>query len=294
MPVVRHFLRDIEDGAYDNFPSTGAVVQSMENPSLKERFGVDPDQTGVLVVRVVPGSPAEGVLQVGDTIIELDGHAVADDGTIEFRPRQRTQAAYLVQLRQVGESIPVTILRDGTRMALSLRLHRSLREDWLIPMEEYDVLPSYYIYGGVVFCPLSKNLLREWGSNWYNSAPKELVALLADNYRDENRDQLVMVLKVLAADVNQGYHEVTNWLVKEVNGQPVRNLRHLVELVELVEQDGARPYVEFKNPNGQMLVLDRERVALQRNDILATYRIDADRSEDLAPTPDPDAEGAGS
>lgn len=280
MPIIRHFLRDIEDGTYNSFPSTGAVVQSMENPSLKERFGVDPDQTGVLVVRVIPGSPADGVLEVGDTIIEVDGHPVADDGTIEFRSKQRTQVGYLVQLRQVGESIPVSIVRAGQRMDLTLTLHRSMREDWLIPMEQYDVLPSYYIYGGVVFCPLTKNLLKEWGSNWYNSAPKELVARLATNFRGEDRDELILVLKVLAADVNEGYHEVTNWLVDEVNGEPVRNLRHLVRLVE---QDGAHPYVEFKNPNGQILVMDRERVAQSRDEILSTYRIDADRSEDLAP-----------
>ena len=34
MPVIRHFLGDMEDGEYDNFPSMGVILQDMENPSL--------------------------------------------------------------------------------------------------------------------------------------------------------------------------------------------------------------------------------------------------------------------
>lgn len=279
MPILKHFLRDLEDGHYDGFPSIGTVLQNMENPSLKERFGVDPDKTGVLVARVLPGSPADGVLEVGDTIVEVDSHPVADDGTIEFRSKQRTRVSYLVQQRQLGEAIAMSVIRDGQPLDVNLRLHRSLREDWLIPMETYDVLPSYFIYGGVVLCPLTKNLLKEWGNSWFNAAPKELVARLADNLRSEDRDELVLVLKVLAADVNQGYHDVTNWLVEEINGVPVRNLRHALDLVET---EGDHPFVELKSPDGRLIVLDREKVATNHREILTLYRINADRSADLA------------
>ncbi len=282
MPILKHFLDDLEDGSYDNFPSLGVVLQDMENPSLKERFQVDPDLSGVLVTRVLPGSPAEGVLEIGDVVTSVDGHDVADDGTIEFRPKQRTKVSYLVQLRQVGEEVGLTVLRAGQPIDLTLQLHRSLREDWLIPMEVYDVLPTYYIHGGVVFCPLTKNLLREYGSSWYNKAPKEFVALLGDNYRAPDRDEAVIVLKVLAADVNEGYHNVGNWIVTEVNGQEIRNLRHLIELVEQPED---RPYTELRSGSGHILVLDRKKVTATSAEILELYRIDADRSADLLPEP---------
>lgn len=47
-------------------------------------------QTGILVTRVYKGSPAEGKVKSGDVILSVAGHSVADDGTVEFRPRERT------------------------------------------------------------------------------------------------------------------------------------------------------------------------------------------------------------
>jgi len=231
-----------------------------------------------LVTKIFPGAPADRVLQEGDVILSVDGHDVADDGTIEFRSKQRTQVSYLVQLRQVGEQIGLTVLRDGDVQKLNLVLDRPLTADWLIPMEKFDASPAYFIYGGIVFCPLTKNLLREWGSGWYNAAPKEFVALLRNNFRDRDRDEVVIVLKVLAADVNQGYHNISNWIVDEVHGERVRNLRHLIQLVEKAE---AGPFMEFKSRTGQQLVLDRTKVNESNARILQLYRIPFDRSLQL-------------
>jgi hypothetical protein len=211
-------------------------------------------------------------------LVAVDGHDVAEDGTVAFLPNQRTRLSYFIQQRQLGDTLPLDILRDGEPLRLDLTLHRSMREDWLIEEEAYDVLPSYYIYGGVIFCPLSKNLLLEWGNNWYNTAPKELVALLSNNFPSDTQDEVVIVLKVLAASVNEGYHEVTNWIVEEVDGGKVRNLRDLITRVE----GGAGPFVEFRSPSGQQLILDRAQVAAQQASILELYRIPFDRSQDLS------------
>lgn len=278
-PVIRHFLEDLTDGRYDGFPSLGVVMQTLENPDLKRRYGLDVRRTGMLVVKVIPGSPAARHLRRGDILLSIQGHPIADDGTVEFRPKERTSVAYYIQERQIGEPIDLEVFREGRVERLRVVLDRPLQSDWLIPMEQYDCLPRYFIYGGVVFSPLTKNFLQAWGPNWYNNAPKELVALLSDNFVTEERDELVVVLKVLAADVNEGYHDIANWIVESVNGVPVRNLRHLVELVEQSHGE----FVEFTNDRGEILILDRAKAARTAEEILARYRIPRDRSEDLLP-----------
>jgi hypothetical protein len=150
--------------------------------------------------------------------------------------------------------------------------------DWLIPKEQYDVVPTYYVYGGLVFCPLTLNYLKSWGNNWYDAAPEELVAMLGFNYLTDERDEVVMLLKVLAADANQGYQDFNNWIIEEVNGQKIRSLR---ELVRIVEQDSDSPFVVFSSTRGNQIALDRQRVRDSMPQILATYRIQADRSQDL-------------
>lgn len=276
--IVRHFFADIEDGQHDGFPSLGVVLQEMENPDLKRRYRMPAPRTGLLVTRVFPGSPADGVLQPGDVLTRLDGHPIADDGTVEFRPRQRTSLAYWVQERQVGDTLAVDLVRDGQEQQLTLTLDRPARLDPLVPAEQYDVLPTYYIYGGVVFSPLTKNLLRAWGPNWFANAPNELAAYLSNNVPEVEGEQVVLALKVLADDVNQGYHGMSNWVVETVDGRRVRNLK---ELIAAVEQGEGGEFVTFGDGAGQVLVLDRAKVAASQEALLETYRIPADRSPDL-------------
>jgi len=278
--VVRHFFADIEDGRYDGIPSLGAIMQNLENPALKRRCGMSEDQTGLLINHVLVGSPAAEHLREGDVVLAIDGHDIADDGTIEFRPRQRTSVSYYIQNRQVGESIPVTIWRDGREQDMTIALNRPLWEDWLIPMDQYDVLPSYYIYGGAVFVPLTKNLLKRWGNNWYRTAPLELVALLSNNIQERDDHEVVMILKFLPADVNQGYHQIANWIVEEVDGERVYNMRELIARLEAGDEDG---FVELKSDSGNVVVLDRRLAAASHQHILNVYRIPGDRSADLKP-----------
>lgn len=278
VPIIRHFLTDLEDGRYDGFPSLGVVMQSTENPDIKKRYQMPPRATGMLITDVVRGSPAEEKIWPNDILLAIEDHPVADDGTVEFRPKERTSISYYIQEKQVGDPLSVTLWRNGAETTITVRLTRSLENDWLIPLEQYDVQPRYYIYGGLVFCPVTVNLLKSWGSDWYNAAPKEWVAQLNNNYRTDAHDEIVAVLKVLAARVNQGYQDISAWTVASVNGEPVRNLAHLVELVE---NSSDSQFVTFQNNRGQVIILDRQNAQEALPEILQTYRIAKDRFLDV-------------
>lgn len=100
--VIVHFLEDIKDDRLDGFPECRIFNQQMENVALKMKYGLTSDQTGMLVVSVLPGTPAQGKIFLGDVILAVDGYTVADDGTIEFRPGERTSMNYCTQRHQVG------------------------------------------------------------------------------------------------------------------------------------------------------------------------------------------------
>ncbi|MCJ7657195.1 MAG: serine protease, partial [Candidatus Atribacteria bacterium] len=185
---------------------------------------------------------------------------------------------YVIQQKQIGEKIQMEILREGKKISLDLNLSRSLKKDQLVPMEEYETLPSYYIYGGLIFCPLSKNLLDIWGAQWYQSAPKELIyPLLNSNIPEKEDQQVVVLLKALAANVNEGYQNVNSWVVDKVNGEKIWNLSELIKKVE----NSLDPYIVFEDKWGQQIVVDREKAENTHQEILQTYRIPFDRSEDL-------------
>ncbi|KXS13562.1 trypsin-like serine protease [Gonapodya prolifera JEL478] len=84
VPVVHHFLRDIEkNGHYTGFCDIGISIQPLENPTLKQFLKMG-DRTGVLVCKVAPLSPCQGHVKVGDVLLAIDGFSVADDQTVEF------------------------------------------------------------------------------------------------------------------------------------------------------------------------------------------------------------------
>jgi len=278
VPVIRHFFDDLQDSSYDGYPSLGVSLQDMENPDLREYYQMEEGMSGVLINQIIPGSPADEYLQAGDILLSIGDYAIGNDGTIEFRTNERTQLTYVIQQNQIGENIRMEILREGKKISLDLNLFRSLKKDQLVPMEEYETLPSYYIYSGFVFCPLSKNLLDIWGSQWYQSAPKELIyPLLNSNIPEKEDQQVVVLLKALAANVNQGYQNVNSWVVEKVNGEKIWNLRGLIEKVE----NSLDPYIVFEDKWGQQIVVDREKSENTHQEILQTYRIPFDRSEDL-------------
>lgn len=277
-PIINHFFEDLKDGRHDGFPNLGIYMQFMENPDLRKRYSMPDKTTGVLVNQVIPGSSADGMIKPGDVILFMDDSVIANDGTVEFRAKERTNLAYLVQKHQIGDNLSIHVLRDGKELSLQVKLDSSYEKNWLIPFEQYETLPTYYIYGGLVFSPLSVNLLSIWGSNWYNNAPKELVALLSNNIPKVEGEQVVILLRVLPAEVNDGYQNLDPWRVKKVNGKEVLNMK---ELVKVIESEESGPYTILENDTGQQIVLDREKIQQANGQILATYKIREDRSPDL-------------
>jgi S1-C subfamily serine protease len=277
-PVIKHFLMDIADGSHDGIPEDGIIVQDMENDSLKKRYRLGKNRSGILVVSVLPGAPAEGIVKAGDVILAVDGHDVADDGTIEFRPRERTSAAYHTQLHQLGEKLRLDILRDHRQKTVSITLDRAVGTLDLVAKERYDVRPTYFIYGGLIFIPLTQNYLMSWGDDWYNSAPKNLVALYKFGRSTVQGEEAVILSKVLPAEVNSGYHNYRDLRIVGVNKHKIFNLRQLIRAVEAPAEE---PFIEFKTDQGLKIVMNRKRVVAEQPAILKTYSVPSDRSEDL-------------
>jgi Do/DeqQ family serine protease len=88
------------------------IVPAELTPELAEGFGVR-DVRGILVQNVVDGTPADQAgLKRNDVILEFDGHPVAD--VTKFRLK--------VADTQIGKRVPMTVLRDGRKMTLTVTL----------------------------------------------------------------------------------------------------------------------------------------------------------------------------
>jgi len=278
-PVIKRFLKDISDGTYDGVPDLGLSMQKMENPDIQNYYGLSKGLTGVLVTRISPGSPAEGILQKGDIIVKADGMDIANDGTIEFRPGERTYFGYVFQNKQIGDNVNLDILRNRSLITVSLTLNKPIDFDRLVPNDIYDTPPSYFILGGLVFERLVLNYLKEYGAGeqWILNAPTLLMNFYENGFKEQNRLEIVVLVKVLADSSNKGYHAFVDDVISKVNGKRIATLKDLVKYVESAKG----PYLKIEDILGHEIVLNRTRLKSDTKKILKKYKIPFDRSPDL-------------
>jgi len=276
-PVITHFLDDLKDGRYDGFPDLGVRYQSMENSDLRAKYKMKVDQTGVLVAGIFYDSPASNFLKIGDVILSVDKSKVQNNGTIEFRKGERTSFEYLVQQKQLNDFTTVVVLRNGEEKTIKIKLSDTFGATLLVSEASYDKKPTYYIAGGLVFQPLTMNYLYTWGDEWYNDAPSQFLEYYYNGEKSEHKKQIVILTKVLADEINQGYQDFWNETIVKVNGRLISSIKDVV----LAMETNTAEFHIIEDYLGRIIIMRRDTVEKNSNRILQTYQITSDRSDDL-------------
>jgi S1-C subfamily serine protease len=278
-PVIKHFLQDIKDGRHDGTPDIGLSMQKMENPDMRRKYGMDDKQTGILINKVYPDSPAQGIIEAGDILLSIEEKKIENDGTIELRKGERTYFGYLMQKKQINESVNFEMLRNGRIRKGRVILSKPVDYERLVQNERYDKPPIYYIIGGLVFETLTLNYLMEYGSerDWYSNAPKELVNFYLNGEPTEGQREIVVLVKVLADEINVGYHDFVDAVISSVNGVKISRIGDLVKGFE----NNKGEYHVIEDIRGFKMILDRKKADESGDRILKRYKIGANRSTDL-------------
>jgi S1-C subfamily serine protease len=285
IPIIRHLFEDLDDGEITGVPDLGIYWQKIENESLRDHVGLTGARTGVLVTRVVHGSSADGVLAEGDVLTAIDGTPVASDGSIPLRTHDRVHFSYLISRHQVGGKVMVEILRRGEPLALAIRLRKLVA---LVPPPQPERRPTYFIFAGLVFLPLTYDYMTTW--KWENVTPR-FKHYYYSRLPSERHEQIVLVNQVLAHDINVGYHQIHGAVVERINGVDIVAMRdvpralaapagkhHVIEL----DYHGMRgESSDYHSSYGTRIVIDAAHAARATAEILAQNGIASDRSPDL-------------
>jgi len=263
-PVIKHFLDDIKDGHYDGFPDDGLYIQSMENKTLKAHYKMK-DRTGVLITHIVPNSSTDGYLKKNDILLRIDDKVLSDDATVEMQENGRVAANYLIRSHHINENFKVTILREGKELNLEIPSKALVT---LIPFE-HDKLPKYYIFGGVIFMPLTKNYLYEWGRNWLQKAPIRFVDITKNNnFPTKERKEIVFVQSILADRENAGY-QFSHALVTQVNGVKIDSFQTLINTIETRKEEELNIGLQ----GGSQIILNKDKAQTANTRLLKRYGI---------------------
>jgi S1-C subfamily serine protease len=273
-PLIKHFLEGVKREPIMRIPAIGIATQGLENPKLRNHLGLTADESGVLIITLEYDGSAWGKLELGDAILAIDGIRIANNSTVQYLNQYRTRYDVLLGLKLVGDSLKMTILRKGKRMDVDLVLKAPAP---LVPRNQYDTTPTYYIYGGLVFQILSRDFLATWES-WWDRAPKEFLYNFYSGVRTEDKHEMVIITQVLADEINIGYEHLFSESVKLINGHKPRDMR---DFVDKIENGGG--VVEIRTSGDGVIVLDAAQAKEANERILERYRIGRDRSINLTP-----------
>lgn len=239
-PVLQRFLEEISDLPEEEMPhslrmpSLGCDYQSLEPLALRSMLRLG-ERTGVLLSRLHRAADDKGPgVEEGDVLLRFDGRTIDNLGFCDLLGR-RLHFAAARDLCRVGARVQLDVLRAGQEMQVEYTLGPAQH---LVPRGQFDVRPRYFVCGGLVFQPLTHEYLQGWNAN---DRPAHLQALFMGGHLTPERTEAVMVSQILADSANSGYD--SGWIgapiVQSVNGEPLRDLAHLVETVRTVRQSSA-------------------------------------------------------
>ena len=267
--ILNNFLEDIKDGKYDGPPLLGVEWLELESPSHRRMLGIEDKTGGILIKKVFKNSPFEGVLQKNDVLMKLDNYPIEYDGTIEFRKNEKTDFSYVNQQKKYGDNLSYEIIRDKKTKTGQVKLEKKDIKYTVVTEVTIETPPSYMVYGGLLFEPLTSNYMAGVVEKLGSVYDKE------ELYKDYK--QLVVLVRVLPFDVNLGYTDAEYEIIVKVNGEKYKDFKDFAQKVKNVKSG----FIVFENDNGDEIVLDVKEVEEQREALMQNYNISSDMSDDI-------------
>ena len=267
--ILNNFLEDIKDGKYDGPPLLGVEWLELESPSHRRMLGIEDKTGGILIKKVFKNSPFEGVLQKNDVLMKLDNYPIEYDGTIEFRKNEKTDFSYVNQQKKYGDNLSYEIIRDKKTKTGQVKLEKKDIKYTVVTEVTIETPPSYMVYGGLLFEPLTSNYMAGVVEKLGSVYDKE------ELYKDYK--ELVVLVRVLPFDVNLGYTDAEHEIIVKVNGEKYKDFKDFAQKVKNVKSG----FIVFENDNGDEIVLDVKEVEEQREALMQNYNISSDMSDDI-------------
>ncbi len=220
-PVIKRFLKDVEDGQYDRYVDLSINTFNLINPAHRKALGID-DQfanQGIMVSHVLPQGSCDGFLQTGDVLLEIDSLPIAKDGMVRI-DGELVEMSEIVERKFLGDMVTFKLLRQQEVIEVSPKLKSTNALRMLA--RRYDIKPRYIMFGGLLLQPMSRNLLSarrftDLRINYYFNR------FITDEIYVDN-PELVILTTVLNDPVNTYIADYAPGIVESINGKKIRSL----------------------------------------------------------------------
>lgn len=277
---VRSFLSDVEDGSFDGKHYLYDALQTVENADLRAWLGL-PKSTGGLMVSAIQTTFEDYPLKVGDVITKIGDTPIDSKGFVKVGDSLNLSFGFLVPQNVTDGKLALTVWRRGEELPLQVPV---ARKQPILFRQLEGQYPRFAIFGPLAFEAVSGEMvlgvLQSPGNAAMLSARSSPIMQGLNTWRTSEDQELVIVPSMpFAHKLIKGYSPPVFCTVKEINGIPVRSLKHLVEII----RDCEDPYLQFRfaDRGTELLTFDRKEFLEATDEILSDNNIRKQFSEDL-------------
>lgn len=290
IPIVKHFLQEVFSGKqYRGFPVIPFQYQHLDSPLLAKACGLKEGQTGVRVMSVHAISKAHEKLKTGDVLLSIDGLPISNEGTVSIQGVGKViNMLHVTHSKFIGDSVNFKIIRKNETTQQHEELEVTVELD-SVPLDttkvgpkEHDKPPTYYIYSGICFEPLTLNFIEDSERSDLEGARDPATGMsVCDIAKTVPGQQIVVINDVWSCTQTRGYSGLINCTIKKVNGKEINNIRELIsafenhrgETHEIITGGGTLICLKNITQAEKVIIFGQHGVALEK-----------DRSEDLKDT----------
>ncbi|MDP6859029.1 MAG: trypsin-like peptidase domain-containing protein [Verrucomicrobiales bacterium] len=264
-PVIRRFLKDVEDGNYDHYVDLSMSDFPLINPAQRKALGLANDGIGIMVAAAEEDGSAGGILKTGDVLLAIDGRPVKSNGLINYEGED-VNMNEIVERKFAGDVIKLKIWRQNKSIDTKVTLKRFL--PYLIAAKKYDEKPRYIMFSGLVFQPLDRNLMAAHGMKNLQVRYHFDSYVSADIYKD--RPEVIVLTSILPDSINSYFSNFKHSIVDKVNGVEVKTLKDAHNA--LAKNTGDYIIISLLG-NGRPIVIERSKVEAAQKRIQEKYNV---------------------
>ena len=245
--IIQHFLADAADSDYAGFPSLGISIAVTKDPIFRDFLKLTPEQGGIFISKVRPrGSADQAGVKKGDVLLAADGFPIDRLGYYQHPNYGSVFWGNLVKgEKSAGDTIKLSILRNGETQEITATLTRDDPKDVLVPQYQFDRAPNFLVKGGLIFQELNRPLLEAYGKEWTSRAPLNLLDAYEnpDKYEDKY-DRIIFLTGSIPTPATVGYESLQSLIVKKVNGVEIKDMKSLIDAFKKTGSDNLHA-IEF-------------------------------------------------
>ncbi len=269
-PVIRRFLKDVEDGKYDHYGELAIQHYPILNPAQRKALNLPDDDTGVMLTAVDSTGTCGEVLKVGDVLLELDGYHVDSTGSIDIDGEQ-TDMAEVVERKFVGDKLKLKVWREGKEQEFEVTLKAF--PAYLMQANQYEKQPEYLMHAGLVFQPLDHELMGAFSLT--NLRTRYYYNYYAQDEIYKELPEVVVLTSVLPDAINTWLKDYTGQVVEEINSVKIKSLKDVATALDK-QPDSSHVVIKLAG-EGRPIVLEKQLIPAAQERISRKYGLASDR-----------------